>query len=739
MAESPIAKLFASLGFKVDRTGLKAFENDLKSVKKKIDSKEGISGATDRTRKKQSALFKEIKSNYSKVRPSLEQMRKDLRRLDGAMFQNRISAEEYGEARKRVTQQISKIETAAYNKNKQQLLRVEKMFDKRNFQLKELRTNASYVNRQYRAGNITLEERRRILEGIYREYRRIQSAQTATAGAGRTGQARTGPYAGGADPRQKGTHGIISALHSDVGLGALAGGFAAAQSVMAYQSFIAMEQGLTAATGVEQAGKEMEYLMNLSDRMGVFVGDLGKSFTGLAAAAKGTSVEGQGVRDIFEGVSAQARVLNLSAADTQGVFTAVTQIMNKGTVMAEELKNQLGERLPGSMQAAARAAHQLGITQDATTQSLFKAMEEGKLASEEFLPVFAAELLKTAEAGGALEAAVNSTGAAIGRFRTNLYKANAVFNESGFDRNIRILINVFSEFFKTSEGLFKFLGDSSQVLIYPLRALGEALGFMGRKVSEFVDESEGNIEKLQLWVGLFASLWKWGRKLLVFFVALPALISGVTKYLEEGNLSWEEWVITLGSAAAVLLTVLTRLRGIKNLIKGGVAAGGAAGGAAAAGGGAARTGLTSGALAGAGLAVGSTALAGFAVGALVTDAINNPMVDTGIGVGQRMKDMNLGGDEPSFMDKLSRIPGDLAKGWDMLTGAEKPDIQPIESTKRGFNHFDSWLNRAPTQNNFTATFNITGNNATEISDEVIRVINEQLIRPASASDPVTEK
>ena len=107
------------------------------------------------------------------------------------------------------------------------------------------------------------------------------------------------------------------------------GGFAAGQSVMAYQNFVGMQQGLTAASGsTEQAASDMEYLMDTSRELGLFVGDLGRAFSNFSAAARGSSLSSQEVRDTFYGVAAQARVLNLSAADTNGIMTAMTQIMN---------------------------------------------------------------------------------------------------------------------------------------------------------------------------------------------------------------------------------------------------------------------------------------------------------------------------------------------------------------------------------------------------------------------------
>ena len=65
-------------------------------------------------------------------------------------------------------------------------------------------------------------------------------------------------------------------------------------------------------------------------------------------------MEGQAARNIFTAVAGAARVMGASADDARGIFTALEQIVSKGTVSAEELRGQLGERLPGAFQIAAR-------------------------------------------------------------------------------------------------------------------------------------------------------------------------------------------------------------------------------------------------------------------------------------------------------------------------------------------------------------------------------------------------
>jgi tape measure domain-containing protein len=178
--------------------------------------------------------------------------------------------------------------------------------------------------------------------------------------------------------------------------GVLAGAFAAFSISELYQAFIAanveVERFTRAATqitgGSAAAAKELEYLRSTSDRLGLSVRDTSNSYVSLLAATKGTALEGDQARAIFEAVSGAMANLGRSSADTQGALLAVQQIVSKGTVSAEELRGQLGERLPGAFGIAARS---IGVT----TEELGKLLEAGKLTAVDFLPKFAAELQKT--------------------------------------------------------------------------------------------------------------------------------------------------------------------------------------------------------------------------------------------------------------------------------------------------------------------------------------------------------
>ncbi|MFA9204910.1 MAG: tape measure protein, partial [Bacteroidia bacterium] len=113
------------------------------------------------------------------------------------------------------------------------------------------------------------------------------------------------------------------------------------------------------SVGAENVGREIAYLRSEAERLGTPFTKAAQAYGQLAAASKETALEGQATRDIFKAISEASTVLHLSASDTEGALRAVGQMMSKGKVSAEELRGQLGERLPGAFQIAARA---MGVT-----------------------------------------------------------------------------------------------------------------------------------------------------------------------------------------------------------------------------------------------------------------------------------------------------------------------------------------------------------------------------------------
>ncbi len=151
------------------------------------------------------------------------------------------------------------------------------------------------------------------------------------------------------------------------------------------------------------AGERFDYLANISNKLGLSLDSVAQGYTTIAAASKGTIIEGETTRKTFEGISAAAATLGLTGEQTEGALLAVSQMISKGKVSAEELRGQLGERLPGAFQLAAKA---MGMT----TGELDKFMADGKLMAEDFLPKFAEQLNNTF--GGSAAENINTVGGA---------------------------------------------------------------------------------------------------------------------------------------------------------------------------------------------------------------------------------------------------------------------------------------------------------------------------------------
>lgn len=131
-----------------------------------------------------------------------------------------------------------------------------------------------------------------------------------------------------------------------------------------------------------QYASNQNYLLGLAKKYGVEINNLTASYSQFTASAQisGMSMENQ--RKIFEAVSRATVAFGMSADDSKGVFLALSQMMSKGKISAEELRQQMGERLPVALQAMAKAA-------GTSVAGLDKLLQEGKLMSADVLPKFA--------------------------------------------------------------------------------------------------------------------------------------------------------------------------------------------------------------------------------------------------------------------------------------------------------------------------------------------------------------
>ncbi len=162
--------------------------------------------------------------------------------------------------------------------------------------------------------------------------------------------------------------------------------------------FDALRNSLKAASNDSAtAAEDFGFVRSEANRLGLELLSTGQAYAQLKNAAKGTALEGQGTEKIFSAVAEASRALHLSSDQTSGALLALQQMMSKGTVQAEELRGQLGERIPGAFNLAAQA---MGVT----TAELGKMLEQGQVLAVDLLPKLA-EALHQAYGAGAAEAA----------------------------------------------------------------------------------------------------------------------------------------------------------------------------------------------------------------------------------------------------------------------------------------------------------------------------------------------
>lgn len=154
-----------------------------------------------------------------------------------------------------------------------------------------------------------------------------------------------------------------------------------------------MERALTAITGsAKETSDTIAFLSGIADRLGVSVLDIGDAYTKMAAAAKGTQLEGAATQKVFSSIVSAMAQVGGTADQTNHALLAISQMMSKGTVSAEELRRQLGESLPGAMQQAAESMFK-------TNAEFIKMVQSGSVLATEFLPKFADQLDKTFGSG----------------------------------------------------------------------------------------------------------------------------------------------------------------------------------------------------------------------------------------------------------------------------------------------------------------------------------------------------
>ena len=124
------------------------------------------------------------------------------------------------------------------------------------------------------------------------------------------------------------------------------------------------------------------FLKQITQDYGVTLVSTTERWIKFLAAAKQSGVTLMDTQNIFGTMTKAAGVLGLKTDELRSIYLALEQMLSKGKVTTEELRRQLGERLPGAMGIMAAS---MGVT----IAELDKMMKRGEVLSAEVLPGFA--------------------------------------------------------------------------------------------------------------------------------------------------------------------------------------------------------------------------------------------------------------------------------------------------------------------------------------------------------------
>lgn len=233
-------------------------------------------------------------------------------------------------------------------------------------------------------------------------------------------------------------------------------------------AFVSLQRTLGAvASSSGEVRDQMDFLQSLTTRMPVSLEAAASSYGKFAVAARLSGVTVADTQKVFEGFSTAFAAMGVDAEKQRYGLLALEQIFSKGRVTAEEMRQQLGEHLPGAMQLLADAM-------DVPTSKLIKMMEAGEIGSDSLIKM-AATL--QSQFGPAVAAAMNTSAAQIVNFQNAWTELKRIIFDSGFNAGLGAMSRQMAEVLRSDDAR-RVAADVGQALGTVARAVGATVKVM---------------------------------------------------------------------------------------------------------------------------------------------------------------------------------------------------------------------------------------------------------------------
>lgn len=437
-----IAKMFATLGFQVDTSGLVTFKKALSDARSEMTNI--TRGGKNATRQ-----FRNLRREVDKLSSSMGKIKNaggnravggSYRNLAGDVWKVRNALDSIATNQPRTTKAIGKITASViaglthWNAYRRSIVQTRRTLANLNGDLNRLRANARIDVRIRNQGG--------------------GSGGNGGNGGGGGGLGNLGAGMGAAA--------FMRNIIPMAGLGLAGGaGFAAKATVEAARDQTRMESTLlmTSKSQAEYANT-LKYVREESAKLGLSSVELGKSYAQINMSARGLSQDTK--KEMFTGFSEFMMSMGTSADDQKGIFRAFNQMFSNNRLLQEEI-NQLSDRgIPATLvyDAAMKAYDTKSMAK------IKKLQEDGKLDPNRVLPVMAKMVQDLAHDSGAYAKMMESSIVKQGQMFNQLSLTSKEIMDSGLDEWLGKVFGQLTE-------LIIVVGDSAEAIKYLVTQIKE--------------------------------------------------------------------------------------------------------------------------------------------------------------------------------------------------------------------------------------------------------------------------
>lgn len=318
---------------------------------------------------------------------------------------------------------------------------------------------------------------------------------------------------------------------------AVAGGYAIKELIATGREMMQMQSMLKALSGdTETFNSNLKFVKQTADELGISILDMGRSYAKIFMAGKdqfGTKV----MQESFKGAQSYFRLLGMSSEKINLANKAIEQMFNKQRVMSEELKSQLGEHAAGVMGYFAQAA-------GTDVTGLVKMMEDGKVGADVIIKALTAMGL-FANASPELQKQLKMSAAAQERFNNKMREFSQVMMESGLDELLTEMFGLLNKLITVLTPVFKGIVSIIKAVKGAVEALWKlkeviaviGLGLMLTKVTAIAAGIQSIVTVLKILGPLLAGAAASAAALYVAIAGFIYVFSSIDDYM-NGEKNW---------------------------------------------------------------------------------------------------------------------------------------------------------------------------------------------------------